>query len=330
MPIDGQGGDAPTTYDDLADFIVDNPKADAIDEGLQSSDDPDEDSDKSEETESSEEDEDQSDDDKSEEEESEDAKKQATGLKFKVPVKGEDGADTTIEVDEKELIAGYQRHSVFTQKTQALAAKEREAVQLVSTKLEEGRTHFMQEAQKVHATIRQLAALRSPEEMAVLAHTDRDAWIAERQRAEMVQSTLGQLEQQMQTHQQQAAQMSMQQLQEQRRLASEELARVDNLDDDAVIKIFQAVQKAYGFPAERFQQVREAGLVRMMRDAAAYKDLLTKRDAVKKKVADAPRLPTQRQAPPKQVQANKSLDQRFRTGKANVKDLGAWMAANKL
>ena len=134
---DGQAEDGPGSIDDIAQFLVDNPEAD-IEEEEQSTEESEEDNSEGEQ-------EDAASDDDSEQEESEQPEKKPSGLKFKVPVKGEDGSDTSIEVDEKELIAGYQRHADYTRKTQELANREREVTQQVAAKLEEGRSHYMQQ-----------------------------------------------------------------------------------------------------------------------------------------------------------------------------------------
>src|SRR6188474_2741560 len=154
MAQDGQGGDAPGTIDDLAGFLVDNPDADLDpdqEEEGQPSEEP-EQSDNSDEP-----NEDSPADDEGDEPESEEAKKQPSGLKFKVPVKGEDGAESSIEVDEKELIAGYQRHADYTRKTQALGDKEREITQVVATRLEQGQQHYLKQAQAARAAVEKLA-----------------------------------------------------------------------------------------------------------------------------------------------------------------------------
>ncbi|HJY07165.1 MAG TPA: hypothetical protein VJ323_12680, partial [Bryobacteraceae bacterium] len=149
---DGQAEEGPGTIDDVAQFLVDNPEADIEEEEQTSEESPEDNSDEQEEAPA---------DDESEEESSEKPKEQTSGLKFKVPVKGEDGQDTSIEVDEKELIAGYQRHADYTRKTQELADRERDVTQQVATKLQEGRNHYMQQAQLARTAVLQLAGLKS-------------------------------------------------------------------------------------------------------------------------------------------------------------------------
>jgi hypothetical protein len=191
MEHDGQADTGPGTIDDLAAFLVDNPEADTEEESQPSEESQEDNSDES--AESAEDA--PADDDSAEEKSEDDAKKQTSALKFKVPVKGADGQDQTIEVDEKELVAGYQRHADYTRKTQELADREREVTQQVATKLEEGRNHYLQQAQLARAAVLQLAGLKSPQEMAQLAQADPASWVAEQQRANAIQGVLSQLEQ---------------------------------------------------------------------------------------------------------------------------------------
>lgn len=321
----GQAEQAPATIDDLAEFLVDTPEADASDpteeEQSQTSDESIEDnSDEANDTDPAE------DESPEEDEESEDAKKQ-TSLKFKVPVKGEDGADTTIEVDEKELVAGYQRHSDYTRKTQELATREREVTQTVATKLQEGQNYYMQQAQMAHAAVRQFAGLKSPEEMALLAQTDPAAWVQEQQRERFVVSTLQQIEHgvQQETAQQEA---TRKQKEAEAYEATWVELKKDGLDKTALRKIFDTMQEKYKVPATRLANVYDPILVRIMRDAAAYQELKDKKATVVKKVQEAPKLPTQRQSVPKQEQQNKQLNAKFASGKAKLKDLAAYIANN--
>ncbi|OYZ77542.1 MULTISPECIES: hypothetical protein [unclassified Polaromonas] len=259
-----------------------------------------------------------------EDEEAEDAKEQ-TSLKFKVPVKGEDGADTTIEVDEKELVAGYQRHSDYTRKTQELATKEREVTQVLTTKLQEGQSYYMQQAQMAHAAVRQFAGLKSPDEMAQLAHIDPAAWVQEQQRERYVAATLQQIEHGLQRETAEQENTRKQNESQAYEEAWTELKK-DGIDKTALKKVFDTMRDKYQVPNERLATVMDPKLVRIMRDAAAYQELKDKKAAVTKKAQDAPKLPAQRQSVPKQVQRDQALNKRFATGKAKLSDLAAYIA----
>lgn len=318
----GQAEQAPENIDDLAEFLVDNSDADAAEPTDEEKGQPSEESDEDNSDEAN--DADPADDESpNEDEESEEAKKQ-TSLKFKVPVKGEDGADTTIEVDEEELVAGYQRHSDYTRKTQELATKEREVTQVLTTKLQEGQSYYMQQAQMAHAAVRQFAGLKSPDEMAQLAHTDPAAWVQEQQRERYVAATLQQIEHGLQRETAEQENTRKQNEAKAYEAAWSELSK-DGIDKPTLKKVFDTMRDKYQVPNERLATVMDPKLVRIMRDAAAYQELKDKKAAVTKKVQDAPKLPAQRQSVPKQVQRDQALNKRFATGKAKLSDLAAYL-----
>jgi hypothetical protein len=318
---DGQAGNGPETMDDLAQFLVDTPDADsdpdAKEEG-QPSDEPLADN-SEEQTEDAPADE--------EDDSSEDAEKPPSDLKFKVPVKGEDGVETTVEVDQKELIAGYQRHADYTRKTMELADKEREVTQVVAQKLQEGQGYYLQQAQLARAAVMQLAGLRSPQEMAQLAQQDPATWVAEQQRQAAVHGVLAQLEQGMQREQQQTAAQRQAAMQQEISKAWGTLGQ-KGIDRPKLVKIFESMTKEYSVPAEKLANVTDPALVLIMADAAAYRELKAKKAEVVKKAQDAPRLPAQRQSVPKNEQVNKRLDAKFASGKAKLSDLAAYIANN--
>lgn len=302
LPNDGEPGDQPDTS------TVENPEGDEPDGAGPDSDDPDADPD-------------------ADDPDAADAAQKQTSQKFKVTVKGEDGADVEQEVDTKELIAGYQRHADYTRKTQELGTREREAHELVSRRLDEGRNHYMQEAQKAHAAIRMLAGLKSDAEMAQLAQTDQNAWVQERARAEAIKGVLSQIEQGMSHEQQQAHQQTLAAQQQEFHKAWGVLGQA-GIDKPKLQGIFEGVAKNYGVEESRFANVTDPKVVLIMRDALAYRELKAKAAAVKKDVKNAPKLPAPRQNVPQKEQANKRLDQKFRSGRAGTKDLATWLMNN--
>jgi hypothetical protein len=309
------------TIDDLASFLVDNPEADET-EDAPNADEPD-DSDNS----GSDNTEDAPADDDGEEPDSEDAEKPTSDLKFKVPVKSEDGTESIVEVDQKELIAGYQRHSDYTRKTQELSRKETEAFQVVTTEIEKSRSYFVEQAQLAHEAVRQLAGLRTPQEMAQLAHSDPAMYVQERARAESIQGVLSQLEQGV-TQQRQQTQQQAAQAQAQRYQKTWAELNKDGIDKPKLESIFKTISTKYGLGADRLAGVDDPVVVRIMRDAAAYNDLKDKKASVTKKLQDAPKLPAQRQAAPKNEQRTKQLNSRFTSGKAKLGDLASWLENN--
>lgn len=319
MENDGQELDSPETSDDLLQFMLDNPDADApvAENTLNAA--------PSDADETEEEDNEDAPDEAETQVKAEEAKDQTSGLKFKVPVKGEDGADTTVEVDQKELIAGYQRHQDYTRKTMALADQEREVVQAVSSKLATGQAQLAEQLQLAQAAIQHFAGLKTPDEMARLAQSDPAAWVAEQQRAQGVQSVLSQF--QGMTQQQKADAEAQRQATYQTQYTEtwKALAK-EGIDKPKLKGIFETIISKYGETPERLSTINDPTLVRIMRDAAAYQDLLSKKSSVTEKIAKAPKLPVQRQSVPQNEQRTRALDGRFKSGRASLKDLAAFLA----
>jgi hypothetical protein len=65
-------------------------------------------------------------------------------------------------------------------------------------------------------------------------------------------------------------------------------------------------------------------MVQVMRDAVAYRALKAQKADVTKKVQAAPRLPT-RQAQPANERRDRELDAKFKSGKAKLNDLAAYL-----
>lgn len=337
----GQADTAPT-LDDVAELLFDNPEADSRIEAGEAAREQDEAparrADKAEPEEENPEDasgdhpDEEADPDAEPEEdpeegEAEEAASRTSGLKFKVPVKAEDGTDTTIEVDEKELIAGYQRHADYTRKTQDLSQREERAYQVVNQRLEEGRTHYLQEAQKAHQAIVMLAGLKSDQEMAALAQTDPNAWVAENARTQAIQGVLRQIEEGMRAEAGKATQEQQQAAQADFHRAWGVLGQ-EGIDKPKLQAIFEGVHEHYGVPKEKFARVSDPALVLLMRDALKFRELDKKAAGIKKEVAKAPPVPAARQPVPQATRANKQLDSRFRSGKASTRDLGRWLELN--
>ncbi len=314
----------PESIDSLAEFLEDNPDLESdgpskTREPQNSDESSDEDTSEEETTENP---------DEEDEESSEDAEGQPS-LKFKVPVKGEDGADTTLEVDEKELVAGYQRHADYTRKTQELANREREVTQVVSQRLQEGQNYYMQQAQIAQAAVRQLAGLRSPDEMAVLAQTDPAQWVAEQQRERAISGVLSQLQEGIQREQAQVQQVEVQNKQQAFQYAWNVL-QSEGVDKPALQKIYQKATEKYGIPQEALANLYDPKQVLILRDAIAYQELKASKASVTKKATEAPRLPTQRQSAPRDEARSKALDKKFSSGRAKLDDLAEFLYTRKL
>lgn len=326
--MDGQADTAPVSADEVARFLVDNPDSDRADdtqEAQPSGASPEQDTDEPDNVDGSPEEGDEG-------EEPDDAPEQpqdpTSGRKFKVTVKGEDGADLEQEVDEKELIAGYQRHADYTRKTQELARREEQATEVVKAKVAEAQTQFVQQAQMAQAAVLQLAGLKSPQEMMALAQADPAGYVAEMARADQVRGVLTNIQNQIQ-------QAQFQQQQERQQEMQQAYARCwgvigqKGIDKPKLQHIFETVMKDYGVPQERFSNLNDPALVLIMNDAVAYRELQRKKAEVTKKAADAPRLP-QKQSVPRNDTREKRQVERLRSGRGSRDDLAAFIARNNL
>lgn len=314
----GHAENAPETLDSLAEFLGnDTPEApDEEKEGKTTESEP-------EEGHSEEEDDapGQPEDEKPEDEPDD----QTSARKVKVTVKGEDGADEVLEVEEPELVKGYLRQRDYSRKTTELAERERQAFDVVSTKLNEGRTYFMQQAQMAHAAVMQLAGLKSQEELSQLATTDPAAWAVEQQRINQVREVLTGLQQQM-GHAQQQAQAEAAHRQQEAFRKSWDALQAKGFDRPKLAKLYESVSQKYGFEMREFAGVYDPRLVMVMRDAAAYQALKDKKPEVQQK-AQA-KLPPAKQPVPRNERVNKELNKRFQGGRAKVNDLAAFIDAN--
>ncbi|VTU34154.1 hypothetical protein [Variovorax sp. RA8] len=327
----GQANSAPVSEDDLAAFLVDNPEADTLQDAPNNGDEPGPDPDNSDADENpgGDAEDDSPDEDDAGDGASDPAKGQPSGQKFKVSVKGEDGADTELEVDEKELVASYMRHSDYTRKTMELGERERQAHSLVEQRLTQGLEQYAQQAMKARTAIVKLAALKSEAELAQLAATDRDAYILEDARHRAVNAALAEIDAEMNSvvQQHQAAQQEAS-----AREVSAAWGKLGQhgINKEKLVSIFGDVHKLYGVEQERFAVVRDPRLVLIMKDAVAYRQLQDKAKTMKGKVREAPQLPAARQSTPRNEQVNKQLNKRFQSGKASTRDLASFLLTNKL
>lgn len=217
--------------------------------------------------------------------------------KVKVTVKADDGTETTEEVPESELVKGYQRQADYTRKTQALATRESEAVEFLKTKHEEVRSHYLQQAEVTRAAVVQMAGIKTEQEMAQLANTDPAAWVAESQRQKAIATYLSQLDQQINGEKQAAQQEQLQRQTQQKQQAYQkawmELSQ-DGIDKPKLADIYAKSEKLYGFTPAELSEVYDARMVRVLKDAAAFRELQ----------AQSLRLPRKCKMPPSCNQGN--------------------------
>jgi hypothetical protein len=247
--------------------------------------------------------------------------------KITVKVKGEDGEEETLELTPDDIASSYLRQKDYTKKTQALATRENEAAQFLAHKHEEMRSQYLSQAELTRTAIVNMAGIKSPDEMAQLANSDPAAWVAEQQRQQQISNYLNQLGQQIDGEKQRAMQQQAQQREQSVKKMYEsswaELQK-DGIDKDKLQKIYSGVSKAYGYAAEEFSNVYDHRLVRMMKDATAYRDLQAQKSEVTKKLQAAPRMPS-KQTPPAQKARDLALDNRFKSGRAKLNDLAAFL-----
>ena len=321
--MDGQAEMAPLSADDVAQFLIDNPEADGADDQQEQA--PTDESPSDEDTDESETADDSPDDADDESDEQPDP---TSGRKYKVTVKGEDGADLTQEVDEKELIAGYQRHADYSRKTAELARREEQAVEIVRAKVSEAQNHYVQQAQMAQALVARLAGLRSPEEMLELSRQDPAAYVAEQARQQQVHSMIAGLQNQWQQEQFRAQQDQQAALQQSFARCWGVLGQ-KGIDKPKLQHIFETVSKDYGISQDRFATLNDPAVVMVMKDAVAYRELQKKKSEVTQKAAAAPRLPQKSPVPRADTQDKKRVE-RLRSGRGSRDDLAAFIAQHNL
>jgi hypothetical protein len=247
--------------------------------------------------------------------------------KITVKVKGEDGTEETLELTQEDIAASYLRQKDYTKKTQALAERENQAVEFLTQKHEEIRNQFLQRAELTRTAIMNMAGIRSESEMAELASTDPAAWVSESQRQRQIVSYLNELSQQIDGEKQQQAEtlerMKTQRMQQQFTQAWQELSK-DGFDRPKLAKLYEETSKKYGFTSEELGTVMDHRMVRVLNDAVAYQALKAQKPSVMKKAQSAPRMPS-RQAPPAQERIDKALDNKFKSGRAKLNDLAAYL-----
>ena len=322
--MSGHADTAPDSLSDLASFLGDTPDAESPDEDMEH--DESDDSTAEGDTEDEESDgQEESDDEESDDEEAEDTP--APERKLKVTVKGDDGTDQEIEVDEAEVVKGYQRQADYTRKTQELAQREHQAVEILKAKHDEFAQDYLSKAEASRAAIVQLAGLRGEDEMAQLAQSDPAAWVAENQRRQSIVAVLGQLDQQISAERQEIERRQAEAMQQAR---SEMFQRTwaelqkDGIDREKLAKAYSDVSKAYGFSGDELAQVLDHRQVRVMLDALAYRQLKEQKAVVQKKVDAAPKLP-QKATPTVKDRKTQQLEGRFKGGRAKLGDLASYL-----
>ena len=265
--------------------------------------------------------------DDSQEEEAEEEPAAAAKITFKV--KADDGTEETVEATPEELASSYMRQKDYTKKTQALAAREDEAVKTLAKKHEEIREQYLSQAELTRTAIVNMAGLKSEQEMAQLANTDPAAWVAENQRQNSINSYLNQLGNQINGEKQAAQARAQQEMQAQQAKMFEqtwqELSK-EGIDKPKLQKIYGEVTKSYGFTDAELGGVLDHRMVKVMKDAVAFRELQAQKATVTKKVAEAPRMPSKQTTNVAQERKDVALNNRFKSGRAKLNDLAAYLS----
>jgi hypothetical protein len=318
--MDGHANAPEPTLNDLASFLADTPEKESAgedDEQINADDSTDE--------LDNEEEADEQTDDESEEEEAEE-EEPAPDRKVKVTIKGDDGNEVVEEIPESELVKGYQRQSDYTRKTQALADRENQAVQSLHAKHQEIQSNYLQQAEVTRTAIVQMAGIKNAQEMAYLAESDPAGWVAENQRQIQINAYLNSLDQSIQGERQQAQAAQQQQQEAAKKQAFDNTwkALTDaKIDRTALEGIFSSASKNYGFTQEELSNIYDSRAVLLMKDAAAYRELQSKKAEVTKKADAAPRLPNKQNVSNPQ---SKAIEQKFKSGRAKLSDLAAFLS----
>ncbi len=318
--MDGHANAPEPTINDLASFLADTPEQEPAGE-----DDEQINADESTEEIDTEEDaNDQTDDDSEEETEEEEP---APERKLKVTIKADDGSEVVEEVPETELVKGYQRQADYTRKTQALAERENQAVQMLQTKHQEIQSQYLHQAELTRAAIVNMAGIKSEQELALLAQTDPAEWVAEQQRQKQINAYINSLDQQIQAERQQAQAIQAEQQAMAKKQAFDNAwsqLQAAKIDRTQLENIFSSATKHYGFSQAELSNIYDHRAVLLMKDAAAYRELQAKKAEVTKKADAAPRLPSKQtnNANPK----SKAVEQKFKSGRAKLTDLAAYLS----
>lgn len=301
----------------LAELLMDTPEEESNEQEEAASTEPEEDTDTQDEEANDE-----------QEDSEEDAAEEPTPVAtYKVTVKGEDGADTEVEVSTDELVKGYQRQADYTRKAQELSRREHEVTTMLTQKFTETREHYLQQAEAAKAAVLQIAGIKSQQELAEMAMNDPAGWVAEQQRQQYIGQILSQMDQAIVGERQRAAseqQSAYQQAYQSMYQHSWETLQKEGIDRDKLSGMYQEATKAYKFSDQELREVLDARQVLVLRDALAYRALQSKAKETTKKAQEAPRLP-QKQTQPQQTRKDKALEQKFSSGRAKLNDLAAFL-----
>ena len=245
----------------------------------------------------------------------EESEEQQPKPKYKVKAAGEE-----IEVDEDELIKGYQQGIDYTKKSQALA-EQRKAVEAERIHLEQVKQERQAYAQKLQALDSFLTQQNRGVDLDVLKETDPIGYavaVAEQSQREKQLAVVRQ-EQQRIAQQQQAEQQAS--LQNHLRQESEKLVglipELATPQGDAIRKQIRDYAKSVGWTDQELSSVYDSRAVVSLYKAMKYEQLQKSKPEVTKKLQAAPKMMRSgTSVPPTKSSQDKQVMQRLReTGK---------------
>ena len=255
--------------------------------------------------------------DEVEQEYEEESEETAPKPRYKVKAAGEE-----IEVDEEELIKGYQQGADYTKKSQALA-EQRKALEAERGHLEQVKQERQAYAQKLQALDSFLSQQDRGVNLDVLKETDPIGYavaVAEQSQREK-QLAVVRNEQQRIAQQQQAEQQAS--LQSHLRSESEKLAslipELATAQGDAVRKQIRDYAKSVGWSDQELSQLYDSRAVVTLYNGMKYQQLQKSKPEVNKKLQAAPKMMRSgTSAPPTKSSQDKQVMQRLRdTGKVS-------------
>jgi hypothetical protein len=253
--------------------------------------------------------------DEVEQEYEEESEETAPKPRYKVKAAGEE-----IEVDEEELIKGYQQGADYTKKSQALA-EQRKALEAERGHLEQVKQERQAYAQKLQALDSFLSQQDRGVNLDVLKETDPIGYavaVAEQSQREK-QLAVVRNEQQRIAQQQQAEQQAS--LQNHLRNESEKLTslipELATAQGDAVRKQIRDYAKSVGWSDQELSQLYDSRAVLTLYNGMKYQQLQKSKPEVNKKLQAAPKMMRSgTSAPPTKSSQDKQVMQRLRdTGK---------------
>ena len=247
----------------------------------------------------------------------EESEETAPKPRYKVKAAGEE-----IEVDEEELIKGYQQGADYTKKSQALA-EQRKALEAERGHLEQVKQERQAYAQKLQALDSFLSQQNQGVDLDVLKETDPIGYavaVAEQSQREK-QLAVVRNEQQRIAQQQQAEQQS--QLQAHLRTESEKLVslipELATPQGDAVRRQIRDYAKSVGWTDQELSSVYDSRAVNTLYKAMKYEQLQKSKPELNKRLLSAPKMMRSgTSAPPAKSAQDKQAMQRLReTGKVS-------------